>query len=105
VRADDSVEDDSVGGVRNGPRWSAAREVGSGITMLGTTTGLVSPERPDGPLSENSSDTARCACGSPLDGYDAERDEATCERCAQGVSAVGYVQTGPEPRPDDGGSR
>lgn len=51
--------------------------------MFGTTTGLVSPERPDGPLSDNSSDTARCACGDPLDGFDARRDEATCEACAR----------------------
>jgi|GEM_PF-1537247 len=28
-------------------------------------------------------DTARCACGDPLDGFDARRDEATCEACAR----------------------
>lgn len=46
--------------------------------MYGTTTRAVTRERLDVPNSDN-----RCACGRKVDGYDAQRDEAVCQQCAQ----------------------
>jgi len=72
--------------------------------VAGTNAGPYSPERTDETPLENADDV-RCACGRVADGLDARDGKPTCERCARLASTVGYVQTGPEPRPDDGGDR
>ncbi|WP_121822852.1 hypothetical protein [Halostella salina] len=65
----------------------------------GTSTGLEPRAIREAPHAENSTDTTqsadhesgRCACGRPVDGYDARRGEPTCARCAQLCADGGRV--------------
>ena len=50
-------------------------------SMHGTITGLAGPRRSDVTPSENSDGTCSY-CQNHADGYDADRDEPVCERCA-----------------------
>ena len=51
------------------------------IQMHGTMSGLAGPRRSDVTLSKNSDGTCSY-CENYADGYDADRDESVCERCA-----------------------
>jgi len=59
----------------------------------GTLVGLEPHARPEAPTPNISDDPARCACGRPVDGYDARRGEPTCARCAE-LRADGAGQCG-----------
>lgn len=82
MRTCNSVEDDSVGGVKDGPCCNTARKQVRKAPMQTEPYGACSPKRTEVSPPDKSDDPTECAfCDALADGYDARTHRATCTRC------------------------